>query len=356
MSSSRTDSLHAVWLATLILGACMFESVGVDNDADRIRDERDNCPDVANPDQLDFDADGRGDACQTCAAPEGIDADADGIDDACDACVGPGPRYQDEGGDGIDDGCQACTSATGDDIDRDGIDDACDRCLLGPPHDEDGDGTDDPCDGCPALADPAQLRNLDSDRLGDACDLDTDPQVPRLFDAFTTDDVEAWEAAPGFTVDAGQLAIAPTAMERRLRRIAGDRARVELVITSLSGAGTMGMSLVGKEPACPSMVCNDRTLRCALDASGRTTLEMSDGATQFTANAPSAASLAQPVTLRLRLLRTVSNSVTYECTATDQSGAHTASFMPTLYLYPFEIKLTPVSVTATVSSFWLVGG
>ena len=34
-----------------------------DQDADGVPDEQDNCPDVANPDQLDSDGDGRGDAC-----------------------------------------------------------------------------------------------------------------------------------------------------------------------------------------------------------------------------------------------------------------------------------------------------
>ncbi len=39
------------------------ESTGLDEDDDGIADPADNCPRVANPDQRDGDADGRGDAC-----------------------------------------------------------------------------------------------------------------------------------------------------------------------------------------------------------------------------------------------------------------------------------------------------
>jgi len=38
---------------------------GTDRDDDCIVDQLDNCPDVANEDQVDFDNDGIGDACDT---------------------------------------------------------------------------------------------------------------------------------------------------------------------------------------------------------------------------------------------------------------------------------------------------
>jgi len=47
--------------------------VGEDRDADGIPDERDNCPDDANPGQADADADGTGDACEANRAPEALD-------------------------------------------------------------------------------------------------------------------------------------------------------------------------------------------------------------------------------------------------------------------------------------------
>jgi hypothetical protein len=70
-----------------------------DRDGDGVPDDHDNCPDVANPDQLDTDHDGAGDACDT---PEDLSVDArgcrhdhrelcgNGIDDNCDGNVDEG--------------------------------------------------------------------------------------------------------------------------------------------------------------------------------------------------------------------------------------------------------------------------
>ena len=98
----------------------------IDSDGDQIADDIDNCPDVANEDQLDSDGDARGDVCDPC--------------------------YR----------CQAC--------------------AVGPEHDEDGDYFMDGCDNCPTVAN--DLANADGDDLGDACDPDGRPQRRLLFDGF----------------------------------------------------------------------------------------------------------------------------------------------------------------------------
>jgi thrombospondin type 3 repeat protein len=59
-----------------------------DTDGDGVCDNVDNCPHLANPDQLDTDGgDGVGDACDNCVDwpnPTQADTDGDGVGDACD--------------------------------------------------------------------------------------------------------------------------------------------------------------------------------------------------------------------------------------------------------------------------------
>ncbi len=151
--------------------SCVF-----DGDGDGADDDVDNCPSVGNPDQLDTDMDGMGDACDADDDNDGVldgddncpmvanedqlDTDGDGDGDACD-----GDRDGDTIPDELDN-CPDVRNPTQDDLDGDGIGDVCDA-------DADGDGFDGDADNCPDVANPGQ-EDIDGDGIGDACDDDTD--------------------------------------------------------------------------------------------------------------------------------------------------------------------------------------
>ena len=139
-------------------------------------DEVDNCPDTPNPDQVDTDGDGIGDACDE-------DIDGDGILNAQDNCPKTSnPDQTDTDGDGVGDVCD-------EDIDNDGIPNSRDNCpyVANPDQaDTDGDGIGDVCDedidgdgvpnekdNCPTKANPDQ-KDTDKDGVGDVCDTDAD--------------------------------------------------------------------------------------------------------------------------------------------------------------------------------------
>jgi hypothetical protein len=147
-----------------------------DKDADKIGDNTDNCPTVANKEQLDLDRDTIGDSCDhdkdndgvvntsdNCpivANKEQLDLDGDTIGDSCD---------HDKDNDGVvntSDNCPTVANKEQLDLDDDTVGDSCD-------HDKDNDGVVNTSDNCPIVANKEQL-DLDGDTVGDSCDHDKD--------------------------------------------------------------------------------------------------------------------------------------------------------------------------------------
>jgi hypothetical protein len=109
-----------IWLASLLGGCTQIFDLDVpglaspdtpaDVDSDGVVDTLDNCPALANSDQVDADINGVGDACEGCVAMPlraTDDDDDDGLDDKADNCIGYAVAQPDTDGDGIGDACDA---------------------------------------------------------------------------------------------------------------------------------------------------------------------------------------------------------------------------------------------------------
>jgi predicted dienelactone hydrolase len=141
--TKATTIMTALFLSSLFIG-CVGES---DIDSDNITDSKDNCVDVFNPDQLDYDGDKIGDLCDS-------DDDNDDFPDDIDSHPLNSEEYNDLDNDGIGDNSD-------NDIDGDGVDNSQDHYPYDPNEkwdtdsdgipngvdsDDDGDGWNDSVD------------------------------------------------------------------------------------------------------------------------------------------------------------------------------------------------------------------
>lgn len=176
----------------LLLVSCQRPLAGKatgDVDNDGVEDAADNCPDIANLHQENYDGDSLGNFCDDCpweaaATARGCyttdpltDTDGDGIvdceeDGVCDMSLPEdncryisNPDQLDSDFDERGDACDNCPSMVNYaqlDADGDSLGDACDS------GDSDGDGVPDAVDNCPSVMNLDQA-DSDGDRIGDAC-------------------------------------------------------------------------------------------------------------------------------------------------------------------------------------------
>jgi hypothetical protein len=132
----QTDRLFVVAVFDVDGDGIIVRDGSGDEDEDGVVDGEDNCPCVNNPDQIDTDLDGEGDACASGGALD-LDPDGDGVDDYEDNCpLAANADQHDWDNDGIGDVCD-------DDLDGDGVLNENDLCPFTPVGD-----VVDPANGC----------------------------------------------------------------------------------------------------------------------------------------------------------------------------------------------------------------
>jgi hypothetical protein len=130
-----------------------------DGDYDGVADSCDNCADVPNPDQADYDDDGAGNDCDPCVLDPLDDIDADDLCADVDNCPDDwNPDQTDTDGDTFGDACDTCPDYFDPyqgDYDGDGWGDYCDCAvsdpLTYPGAPETNDGQDNQCAGDPGV-------------------------------------------------------------------------------------------------------------------------------------------------------------------------------------------------------------
>jgi hypothetical protein len=152
-------------LLSMLLIACGSDSEGPDTDGDTIPDARDNCPAIANTDQLNTDGGEKGNACD-------LDDDNDGVLDEQDAFP--------------------LDATESKDTDSDTIGDNTDNCPILANTNQlntDGDSAGDACDDLPQ--DASDTQDFDGDKIGNTADTDDDnDKTLDVNDAFPFDATE----------------------------------------------------------------------------------------------------------------------------------------------------------------------
>lgn len=242
-----TRLILAVVLAAALGAAAGPPPAAVAHPQDGVKDaDHDNVDDVPigndncsrengafNPNQLDTDSDGLGDACD-------VDDDADALDDAVDNCPqSPNPSQRDTEGDGIGDPCD---------------------------FDDDNDADPDQADNCRFVAN-ADQRDTNGDGIGDACD----PSTPRA--AGAPDPPPAGTGAPPLSPSAPGTGPDATPDDGRAPRavIRGLRSRVSTA--ELGGGLPVNLSCSERCTVGARLMAGRRSVgtgSAQLDAAGRT--------------------------------------------------------------------------------------